>query len=127
MITIDREEVLSLHADLIVESGGVHGIRDDNALDSALNAPFHSFDGRDLYPTTIAKIVRLGYGLVRNHPFVDGNKRIGLHVMLLCFLLNRISLKYEDEEMRDEILRVADGTVNYREFLLWVCEHIDFR
>lgn len=127
MKTIDKEEVLSLHASLIEESGGIYGIRDENSLESALNAPFQSFDGRDLYPTTITKIVRLGYGLVKNHPFVDGNKRIGLHVMLAYFLLNHISLKYEDEEMRDEILHVADGTVNYREFLLWVCEHIDFK
>lgn len=82
MIKLTREQIIVLHAQLIRETGGTDGIRDEGLLDSALNAPFQSFGGTDSFPSIQQKAVRLGFGLVKNHAFVDGNKRIGAHA---CF------------------------------------------
>ena len=89
MIKLDKEQVLMLHKRLIETTGGSMGIRDEELLDSALSNPFQSFDGKDLYPTIQAKAAQLCFGLVKNHAMVDGNKRLGTHVMLvflLCFV-----------------------------------------
>lgn len=77
MKVLTRDQIIKLHSLLIEDSGGSDGLHDEGMLDSALNAPFQTFDGIDLYPTVIEKAVRLGYGLIANHPFIDGNKRIG--------------------------------------------------
>ncbi len=83
MKILSKQQVLKLHEILIAQSGGSPEIRDDGLLESALNAPFQSFDDTDLYPSLLEKAARLGYGLINNHPFVDGNKRIGTHTMLV--------------------------------------------
>lgn len=80
MIKLSREQILILHTQLISETGGSDGVRDYNLLDSALEAPFVSFGGEELYPTIQAKAARLGYGLIKNHSMIDGNKRIGVHI-----------------------------------------------
>ena len=82
MIILSKEQIIKLHDHLIAETGGLNGIRDDGLLDSALNAPFQSFDGVDAFPSIQQKAARLGYGIVKNHAFNDGNKRIGAHTML---------------------------------------------
>ena len=79
MIRITKKQVLMLHKQLIDEYGGSHGVRDENLLESALETPFQSFEGEELYPSVQAKAARLCYGLVKNHSMVDGNKRIGAH------------------------------------------------
>ena len=83
MKTLSKEQVLRLHNALLETFGGTAGVRDDGLLESALNAPFATFGGQYLYPSIQAKAAQLGFGLVCNHPFVDGNKRIGAHVMLV--------------------------------------------
>ena len=83
MIILSKEQILLLHAQLIEETGGSKGLKDEGMLDSALAAPFQSFDGKDLFPSVYQKAARLGYGLASNHAFVDGNKRIGAHTMLV--------------------------------------------
>ena len=83
MIILSRDQILLMHHALIERYGGIHGIRDEGLLNSALNAPFQTFDNKDLYPTIAEKAVRLGYGLVMNHPFHDGNKQIVLHFRTL--------------------------------------------
>ena len=80
---ISKEQALSLHSELVADFGGSDGIRDEAMLDSALNAPFQNFGGVDLYPGVVEKAARIGFGLVKNHSFVDGNKRIGTHMMLV--------------------------------------------
>ena len=80
MRKLSKEQVLLLHTQLIEEFGGTDGVRDYNLLDSALETPFQSFAGEELYPTIQAKAARLGYGLIKNHTMLDGNKRIGAHV-----------------------------------------------
>jgi death-on-curing protein len=79
MRRLSKEQILLLHTQLIEEFGGTDGVRDYNLLDSALEAPFQSFAGEELYPTIQAKAARFGYGLIKNHTMLDGNKRIGAH------------------------------------------------
>ena len=87
MIILSKEQVILLHAQLIVETGGAEGVRDEGLLESALYAPFQSFGDRDVYPFIQQKAARLGIGLTKNHAFVDGNKRIGAHAMLVFLVL----------------------------------------
>ena len=94
MIVLSKEQVLSLHTMLINETGGSDGVRDEALLESAIFAPLQKFDGKDLFPTVYQKSSRLGFGLIKNHPFVDGNKRIGAHSMLVSLSLNGIELEY---------------------------------
>lgn len=92
MIRLTKSQILQLHSELIQVTGGIDGVRDDGLLDSALESPFQTFDGDDLYPDLQQKAARLGYSLISNHPFVDGNKRIGVHTMLTFLSLNGIKI-----------------------------------
>ena len=92
-------------------------------MDSALMAPFATFDGKDLYPSIQTKAARLGYGLICNHPFVDVNKRIGAHAMLVFLALNGIELDYTQQELIDIILSAAAGQASADDFLQWVLCH----
>ena len=125
MKIISKRQVLMLHSALVAQSGGLDGIRDEGLLDSALNVPFQTFAEQDLYPTVLEKAVRLGYGLICNHPFLDGNKRIGTHVMLVFLEINQLSLSYEDEELISTILQTASGMLDYNGLLNWVKEHLE--
>lgn len=123
MIVLSKEQILFLHSQLIAETGGLDGIRDEGLLDSALNAPFQSFAGLDAFPSVQQKAARLGYGLVKNHAFIDGNKRIGAHAMLVFLALNRIELDYTQKELSDTILKVAAGEYSFYDLLKWIIEH----
>ena len=125
MKILKKRQILLLHSALIAESGGSDGIRDEGLLDSAVNTPFQTFSGQDLYPTVLEKAVRLGFGLIRNHPFIDGNKRIGTHAMLVFLNLNSITLSYEDDELISTILSVASGEMDADCLLKWIQQHID--
>ena len=114
-----------LHEQLIASSGGSPGLRDDGMLESALAAPFQEFGNVAAYPTIYQKAARLGFGLIMNHPFVDGNKRIGAHVMLVFLTLNGINLNYSQKEFSDIILSVAASQIGYEELLQWIIEHLD--
>lgn len=104
MIVLSKPQILMMHKSLIEETGGLDGIRDENLLDSAINAPFQKFDCQDLFPTVQQKAARLGYGIIKNHAFIDGNKRIGTHTMLVFLALNGIELDYTQEELYTTIL-----------------------
>ncbi len=93
-------------------------------MESALAAPFQTFDGIELFPSLYQKAARLGYGLASNHAFIDGNKWIGAHVMLVFLALNGIELDYEQNELSDLFLEIADGSSGYSDTLLWVVQHI---
>jgi death-on-curing protein len=123
MITFSKNQLLSLHRELMDETGGLDGLRDDGMLDSALNAPFQSFDGEDVYPSLQQKAARLCFGLVKNHPFIDGNKRMGAHAMLVFLALNGIELEYTQDELSSVILSLAAGEIGQPELLRWVVEH----
>ncbi len=123
MKILNKHHILLLHSALIAKFGGSDGIRDEGLLDSAVNMPFQTFSGQDLYPTVIEKAVRLGFGLIRNHPFLDGNKRIGTHAMLVFLELNNITLSYKEEDMIKMILSVAAGESDAEDLLKWVQQH----
>lgn len=124
MKRLTKKQILHLHSKLIDEFGGTHGIRDEGLLESALYAPFQTFDGQDLYPSIIEKAGRLGYGLIQNHPFLDGNKRIGIHAMLVFLAVNGITLSYRDEDLIQTALDAASGSVSFRDFHRWLLRHI---
>ncbi len=123
MIKLSKEQVIMLHSQLIAETGGTDGIRDETLLESALNAPFQTFGDTQAFPSIHQKAARLGYGLIQNHAFVDGNKRIGTHAMLVFLALNKIELEYEQNELVDFILQIADGSLPFNDLLRWVIEH----
>ena len=123
MGNLSKKQVLALHSDLIREFGGTEGIRDEGLLESALAAPFQTFDGEPAYPSLQAKAARLGFGLVSNHPFVDGNKRTGAHVMLVFLALNGVELCYGQEDLISIFLSVASGMSDWRDLQRWILEH----
>lgn len=123
MKRLSKEQILMLHSQLIEEYGGSDGVRDYNLLDSALENPFQSFGGEELYPTLQAKAARLGYGLIKNHCMIDGNKRIGTHAMLVFLAINGIELDYTQKELYETILAIADGSLEHECLLKWILEH----
>ena len=125
MIILSEEEFIFLHSKLIQRYGGLDGIRDRGGLDSAINAPFQTFDGQELYPTVIEKTVRLAYGLITNHPFIDGNKRIGAMALLIVLKLNHYECTYRQEELIHIIMSVASGSRDEQDLLHWVTSHLD--
>ena len=102
--------------------GGV-GVRDEGLLDSALEGAFAGFGDREFYPSKEEKGARLGYTLISNHAFVDGNKRIGIYVMLSFLEMNGIRISCTDEELVSIGLSVADGSMGYEDLLQWVLDH----
>ena len=116
-------QILLLHKDLISEFGGLDGVKDLGMLESAINAPFQTFNYQDMYPTIQQKAARLCYGLVKNHPFIDGNKRIGVHAMLVFLALNRIELEYSQEELYTIILMVASSQATIEDLSTWIINH----
>ena len=123
MIRLSKLQVLLIHDQLISETGGSSGLRDEGMLDSALNAPFQTFGGEDVYPSLQQKAARLCFGLVKNHPFVDGNKRIGAHAMLVFLALNGIDLQHSQTELSDVILQLAAGEIEATDLLHWILAH----
>lgn len=123
MKKLTREQVIETHSLLISKTGGIDGLRDEGLLESALNSPFQTFAGEDLYPTLQSKAAQLGFTLVNNHPFIDGNKRIGLLVMMIFLEVNGIILSCEDADIIEVGLSLAAGKMNLKELLSWILEH----
>lgn len=121
------EEVLELHRLLLKQSGGLEGIRDFGALDSAVAQPRMSFGGQDLYPTLVDKAAALGFSLVCNHPFMDGNKRIGHAAMETFLVLNGWELAAPVDEQEQVILQRAAGSLPRDAFVAWVQSHLQQR
>ena len=123
MIRLSKSQILLINDQLITETGGSSGLLDEGLLDSALNAPFQTFGEEDVYPSLQQKAARLCFGLVKNHPFVDGNKRIGAHAMLVFLALNGVELQHSQTELSDVILRLAAGEIEAQELLRWILSH----
>jgi death-on-curing protein len=117
---LSLEEVLELHRLVLRQSGGLGGVRDLGGLDSAVAQPQMTFDGQDLYPCLPTKAAALGFSLIRNHPFVDGNKRIGHLAMEMFLVLNGHELDAGVDEQERIILGLAAGEVSREEFAGWV-------
>ena len=123
MIKFSKEKVLLLHQLIAQETGGSVGVRDEGLLESALETAFSSFDGQEFYPTKEEKGARIGHSLISNHAFVDGNKRIGVYVMLTFLEVNGIRLDCTNEDVVHVGLSVADGSMDYDALLSWIKEH----
>ena len=117
MIKLSQEQIKRLHKKMVEATGGLVGIRDEAMLDSALSVVFQTFDEIELYPSTAAKIARIAYGLISNHPFIDGNKRIGTYVMMVLLDLNHIATDFSDEDVIHIGLELANGNMNDKQLL----------
>ena len=120
MIRIDEDMVLLLHRLIAEETGGSPELRDRALLDSALQGAFQTFGGRDLFPTKEEKAAALGHALIANHAFVDGNKRIGMHVMLTFLEANGVPLRCAPGDIAAAGLAVAAGTMDRQGLLNWI-------
>lgn len=120
MIKIDKEKVLLLHQLIAAETGGSVGVRDIGLLESALNNAYATFDGEELYKTKEEKAASLGFSLISNHAFVDGNKRIGAYVMLTFLEAEGIKMNCTNGDVADLGFSVASGSMKYEEILAWI-------
>lgn len=123
MIKFSEDKVLLLHQLLIQETGGSAGVRDEGLLNSALEGAYATFDGVELYPSKEEKAARIGYTLIANHAFVDGNKRIGMYIMLSFLEVNGIKMCPSNADVVQAGLGVASGSMKYDDLLAWVNEH----
>lgn len=123
MIKFSKDKVLLLHKLITQETGGSIGVRDEGLLESALEAAFSGFGDKEFYPTKEEKGSRLGYNLISNHAFVDGNKRIGMYVMLTFLEVNGIHMDCTNDDVAETGLAVASGNMDYDALLQWVKDH----
>lgn len=117
-------EVLEVHRQVMAQSGGTEGLMHLPALESALAQPQMTFDSADLYPTLVDKAAALGYTLIRNHPFLDGNKRTGHAAMEVFLVLNGYEIRAPVDEQERVILQVAASEIEREEFTAWLRTHI---
>ena len=120
MIKLTEEKVMQLHRLISLETGGDPNIRDTALLNSAIESAFATFGGKELYPTVVEKGARLGFSLIANHAFVDGNKRIGMFVLLTFLELNGVKLRPTNDEVARVGLAVAAGEMKYEDLLEWI-------
>lgn len=124
MIWITAEDIIALHSRVIEKSGGLDGLRDRDILESAISAPLQSFGGKELFPTDLEKISRIGFGLAANHAFLDGNKRIGAMVVQLLLKWNGYTLHLRQGELADMFIAIADGSAKEEDLLRWIERHL---
>lgn len=124
MQLLTLEQVLILQKRVIEQSGGATGLRDKGSLESALAQPSMSYAGQDLYPTLIEKVAALGFSLINNHAFVDGNKRIGHAAIEVTLLMNGYEIQADVDTQETIILAVAASKMNRESFLEWLQKHV---
>lgn len=123
MITLTVSEILRLHQKLLDATGGLSGTRDLGLLESAVYSANQVFGEEEAYPTVEQRAARLAYAITQNHPFVDGNKRIGMLVMLMTLRLNHVQIQYTQAELIQLGLSVADNSYRYEDILAWIINH----
>lgn len=117
---LSEEKVISLHKLMAEKTGGDFGFRDIGLLESALESAYATFGGEELYPTVEEKAARIGFSLISNHAFVDGNKRIGMYVLLIFLEVNSKDIRPTNEEVARVGIAVASGEMKYEELLDWI-------
>lgn len=125
MRELSKEMILKLHRETIIKHGGLDGVRDEELLLSSIYSPYQTFGGEDLYPTIIDKSARMSYLIVKNHPFVDGNKRTAFLVLSTMLVLNNITLFAGKKDIVRIFQKLASGEITYRYFLVWVKAHTE--
>lgn len=123
MISLTPKKILQLHQFLMQETGGLDGLRDEALFDSAVQSILATFDGHELYPSKEEKAAKLGHTLVKNHAFLDGNKRIGVYVLLIFLNVNGVELRYDDNDLIALGLGMADDSLRYEDVLKWIERH----
>ena len=121
---IPIKEVEQIHKILIDTFGGSHGVQNVSALESALARPYQTFDNKELYPTVIEKAAALVESILNNHPFVDGNKRIGYVMMRLFLLNNGYDIEATQEEKYNLVINIASGVTRFEQIVEWLERHI---
>jgi death-on-curing protein len=124
MRQVSVAEIVELHRRILLQTHGAEGIRDPGALESAVAQPFQTFSGEDLYPSLAAKAAAMGFFIIRNHPFVDGNKRVGHAALEVMLVLNGLELAVSTDEQERIVLAVASGAMSRDEFSEWVETHV---
>ena len=123
MIKFTKEKILLLHQVMAEATGGDTGVRDEGLLESAIETIYSTFDGVELYPTKEEKAAKLGYSLISNHSFVDGNKRIGMYIMLSFLEINGIKIDATNDEVYKLGMAVASGEASNEDVLNWIHQH----
>lgn len=121
---LSKEDVLAIHSATIARFGGADGVRDEGMLDSALAQPFQTFGGQELYATVAEKAARYAFGIISDHPFVDGNKRTATAVMGAYLRLSGCAFRPRHDELLSTMMGVAAGEVSYEELARWVAENV---
>ncbi|MBQ4469480.1 MAG: type II toxin-antitoxin system death-on-curing family toxin [Synergistaceae bacterium] len=123
MRSLSVEEIIAIHSKLVMKTGGSDGIRDKGLLESAVNAPFQSFGGYDVYPTIYEKAARLGFGLAQNHAFIDGNKRIAVVAVLTFLDINGIDVSCTEFELFSVFYKLASSEITFEDLVKWLRTH----
>jgi death-on-curing protein len=121
---ISRDEVLAIHDILLSRFGGRQGVRDEGLLDSAINRPFQTFDGKELYPSAIDKAAAVFESVVTNHPFIDGNKRTAYVLMRLVLRESNLSLVSDEDDKYDFVILAASGKISFKEIRDWIASRL---
>jgi len=116
----DIKSVLSLHDRVLAQYGGASGIRDNNLLDSALNRPFQTFGGEDLYPTVYEKAAAVIQSVIINHPFIDGNKRTGFLLGESLLLNDNAEIGAAENDCYGFVIKVSTGELTSEDIVLWL-------
>ena len=120
MILLSEKQILKLHSELVEKFGGIDRVRDKGLIESSINNVYQSYFGVEKYPTIEEKAARLCYSFIKNHAFLDGNKRIGIYVMMVLLELNGISLNCSNDELTELGLKIADSSIGYSEILEFI-------
>lgn len=125
MIWVTVDDIILIHSRIIQVTGGIDGLRDRSGLEAALAVPLQTFGGKDLFPSELEKIARLGFGLASNHAFIDGNKRIGAMMTQLLLKWNGYSLSLAEGELSEMFISIAEGKHKAEDLLKWIQAHLD--
>lgn len=125
MIWVTVDDIILIHSRIIQVTGGIDGLRDRSGLEAALAVPLQTFGGKDLFPSELEKIARLGFGLASNHAFIDGNKRLGAMMTQLLLKWNGYSLSLAEGELSEMFISIAEGKHKAEDLLKWIQAHLD--
>lgn len=125
MIWLNKKNILFLHDEIISNFGGLNGLRDETRLDSLIELPFLTFEGKELYPSKLEKIVRLSYSLTINHSFIDGNKRIGAISLIFLLEHNNFNIEFSNEELIKLFIDIASDKLCYEDLLSYLKNKIN--
>ncbi|WP_271629041.1 type II toxin-antitoxin system death-on-curing family toxin [Caldicellulosiruptor sp. DIB 104C] len=123
MRTIPYEKVVEIYRRIVRESGGIYGIRNEELLRASLECVYQTFDGIELYPTVVDKIAAVCYNIIKNHPLIDGSKRLGITLMAVLCDINDIPLECSDKEIVELGVAIAEGRYDREQIKSWIIEH----